>query len=145
MAARAAERLAGEYARLLAEAGPPVPGEDEYVAEDGTHAGHRTHVHPWHGAGVVTCSCGDFAGSFSFVLIGDAPDPEPCPVCTARGVPLGVIRATHPYVFRSGKWAKLVGTQDDPETGRRCYAVEFPDGMTDWWPVEDEAAGYEFR
>lgn len=41
------------------------------------------------------------------------------------------IRGTHPYVFRSGKWAKLVGTMDDPETGRRSYAVEFPDGATD--------------
>jgi hypothetical protein len=55
------------------------------------------------------------------------------------------IRGTHPYVFRSGKWAKLVGTQDDPETGRRNYAVKFPDGAVDWWPVDDKAAGYEFR
>jgi hypothetical protein len=54
------------------------------------------------------------------------------------------IRGTHPYVFRSGQWAELVGTQDDPESGRRCYAVKFPDGEVDWWPVEDEAAGYEF-
>lgn len=54
------------------------------------------------------------------------------------------IRGTHPYVFRSGEWAQLVGTQDDPETGRRNYAVKFPDGAVDWWPVDDKAAGYEF-
>ena len=55
------------------------------------------------------------------------------------------IRGTHPYVFRSGKWATLAGTMDDPETGRRSYAVIFPDGAADWWPVDDTAAGYEFR
>lgn len=54
------------------------------------------------------------------------------------------IRATHHYAFRSGEWAELVGTMDDPETGRRQYAVKFPDGATDWWPVDDTAAGYEF-
>jgi hypothetical protein len=55
-----------------------------------------------------------------------------------------LIRGTHPYVFRSGEWARLVGTVDDPGTGRRCYSVRFDDGATDWWPVGDEAAGYEF-
>lgn len=54
------------------------------------------------------------------------------------------IRGTHPYVFRSGEWAELVGTMDDPETDRRSYAVKFDDGAVDWWPVSDEAAGYEF-
>jgi hypothetical protein len=33
---------------------------------------------------------------------------------------------------------------DDPETDRRSYAVKFDDGAVDWWPVSDEAAGYEF-
>jgi hypothetical protein len=55
-----------------------------------------------------------------------------------------LIRGTHPYVFRSGRWARLVGTVDDPETGRRCYSVMFADGATDWWPVQDAAAGYQF-
>jgi len=54
------------------------------------------------------------------------------------------IRATHRYAFRSGEWARLTGTVDDPETGRRCYSVMFPDGATDWWPVGDDNAGYEF-
>jgi hypothetical protein len=54
------------------------------------------------------------------------------------------IRGTHPYVFRSGQWARLVGTVDDPETGRCCYSVVFEeDGATDFWPVDDTAAGYE--
>ena len=66
---------------------------------------------------------------------------------TAEGVTVTAtrIRGTHPYVFRSGQWARLAGTVDDPETGRRCYSVEFgEDGATDWWPVDDKAAGYEF-
>lgn len=33
---------------------------------------------------------------------------------------------------------------DDPETGHRCYAVKFPDGAADWWPVDDPDCGYEF-
>lgn len=60
------------------------------------------------------------------------------------GGPVGLMRATHRYAFRSGEWAALVGTMDAPETGRRCYAVKFPDGATDWWPVDDKDAGYEF-
>ncbi len=54
------------------------------------------------------------------------------------------IRGTHPYIFRSGTWARLIGTVDDPETGRRCYSVQFDDGETDFWPVDDMAAGYQF-
>ena len=55
-----------------------------------------------------------------------------------------LIRATHPDGFRSGEWAQLVGTMEDPETGRVCYAVKFGDGAADWWPVDDPAHGYEF-
>ena len=54
------------------------------------------------------------------------------------------IRGTHPYIFRSGEWASLVGVMNDPETGRPCYAVVFDDDAADWWPVDDPAAGYEF-
>lgn len=64
---------------------------------------------------------------------------------TAEAEAPRLIRGTHPYVFRSGKWAELVCTMDDPGKDRRCYLVRFPDGVHDWWPVEDEAAGYEFR
>jgi hypothetical protein len=52
------------------------------------------------------------------------------------------IRGTHPYMFRSGEWARLLTTVESH--GRDCYLVEFPDGATDWWPVGDEEAGYEF-
>ena len=57
------------------------------------------------------------------------------------------IRATHPYAFRCGEWAQLKGLTDlpgYPEGDRTCYLVEFEDGETDFWPVEDAAAGYEF-
>ncbi len=53
------------------------------------------------------------------------------------------IRGTHPYVFRSGDWATIRAVV--PGDGRECYLVEFPDGVTDFWPVDDHAAGYEFK
>jgi hypothetical protein len=55
-----------------------------------------------------------------------------------------LIRATDPRAFRYCMWARLAGTVDDPETGRRCYLAEFADGMTVLWPVDDEARGYQF-
>jgi hypothetical protein len=58
-----------------------------------------------------------------------------------------LIRATHPYAFRCGEWAELKGTTDlpgYPGGERRCYLVEFPDGTTDFWAVNDQDAGYEF-
>lgn len=59
----------------------------------------------------------------------------------------GLIRGTHPYVFRSGEWAKLCGTASlpgFPEGDRDCYLVEFPDSVSDFWPVADETHGFEF-
>ena len=92
MAARAAERRivteAEGAARLEAEAGAPLPGENEWVIDHGEHAGHRSHAHPWHGNGII-CSCGAVLGCFSIAVTGDEPEPEPCPVCIARGIPLG--------------------------------------------------------
>ena len=58
-----------------------------------------------------------------------------------------LIRATHRYAFRSGEWAGLKGITPLPgyrEGERPCYLVEFADAMTDFWPVEDPDAGYEF-
>jgi hypothetical protein len=52
------------------------------------------------------------------------------------------IRATHHYAFRSGQWARLVTTVPGPSGD--CYLVEFPDGVTDIWSVEDTGWGYEF-
>lgn len=53
------------------------------------------------------------------------------------------IRGTHHACFRSGDWAKLYGTTEID--GRECYLVRFPDGASDWWVVDDPAAGYEFK
>ncbi len=54
-----------------------------------------------------------------------------------------MIRGRHPYCFRSGQWAAVVGTVTI--NGRACYEVLFPDGMKDQWVILDEAADYEFR
>ena len=72
-------------------------------------------------------------------------DGQAAPAASGGGTARKLIRGTHRYSFRSGEWAELVGTMDDPETGRRCYAVMFGDGVADWWPVDDPDAGYEFR
>lgn len=53
-----------------------------------------------------------------------------------------LIRQTHPYGFRSGKWAILRCVVPGPD--RDCYLVEFADSVTDFWVVGDPAAGYEF-
>ncbi len=56
------------------------------------------------------------------------------------------IRAVQPEGFRAGEWARLRGTAalpGFPEGDRPCYLIEFPDGVTDFWPVE--GGGYEFR
>jgi hypothetical protein len=52
------------------------------------------------------------------------------------------IRTMHPYGFRSGQWATLLGERVC--RNRRCYVVRFGDGVTDFWPVADKAAMYEF-
>lgn len=54
------------------------------------------------------------------------------------------IRTNHHYGFRCGQWAKLLTTAPDPED-RDCYIVEFPDGKTDWWVVDDPDGQYEIR
>jgi hypothetical protein len=89
MAAAEAEQnrqAAEEHARLAAE-NPALADESEYVIDWGEHKGHRTHTHPWHGNGVI-CSCGACVGCFSIAISGDEPEPEPCSVCIARGIPL---------------------------------------------------------
>lgn len=53
-----------------------------------------------------------------------------------------LIRHTHPYGFRSGHWAVIRAVVPGPD--RDCYLVEFPDGVTDFWPVEDPSEPYEF-
>lgn len=62
---------------------------------------------------------------------------------------LPLIRANHRYAFRSGEWARIVGVSVQyPAIGvvpRICFDVEFLDGATDQWPVEDQGYQYEFR
>lgn len=54
------------------------------------------------------------------------------------------IRATHRHGFRNGEWARLLTTAPAPD-GTDCYVVEFSDGATDFWRVNDPDDPYEFR
>lgn len=54
-----------------------------------------------------------------------------------------LIRATHPYGYRTGEWAEV--RMVVPCRSRYCYLVEFPDKATDLWPVFDPDEHYEFR
>jgi hypothetical protein len=58
-----------------------------------------------------------------------------------------MIRATHPRAFRYGKWAEIAGTAILPFSGgdRPCYLVVFPDNVTDFWVVDDEAELEDYR
>lgn len=69
---------------------PLLAWEDPGPVQDGPHAGHRTHSHPWHGMHVVMCQCGATLGTGCVAIDPDSPpaEPGPCPVCTARGMPL---------------------------------------------------------
>lgn len=65
-----------------------------------------------------------------------------------------LIRANNSNAFHSGEWAKIIGISvvrpgdiggiNKPPTARICFAVEFINGDVDQWPVEDQAAEYEF-
>lgn len=53
-----------------------------------------------------------------------------------------MIRGIHPYSFRSGEWATIVGLVvcgKDYPGGRLNYMVMFDDGTVDYWPVCDES------
>lgn len=59
-----------------------------------------------------------------------------------------LIRGLHQDHFRSGQWAELKGIQMfTPRNlpAREVYAVEFEDGQTDLWPIEDPSNTYEFK
>lgn len=53
------------------------------------------------------------------------------------------IRSCHWAAFQSGTWAKILTIA--PSEERDCYVIEFPDGRTDYWPVDDPTAEYEFK
>lgn len=55
------------------------------------------------------------------------------------------IRATHVDRFRSGEWATVLRTEWANEPPRACFVVEFDDGVTDLWPVQDPWDPYEFQ
>lgn len=52
------------------------------------------------------------------------------------------IRSEHWAAYKSGEWGYVV--DELFMIGRPCYYVEWPDGKTDYWPVDDEDANYEF-
>lgn len=55
------------------------------------------------------------------------------------------IRGMNRNSFRSGEWARIVGVSCVGYPSRVCFDVEFLDGQTDQWAIEDRAAEYEFR
>lgn len=58
------------------------------------------------------------------------------------------IRSCHRYAYKSGQWATIVGITEicvHENERRGCYQLEWPDGATDDWAIEDPAASYEFR
>lgn len=58
-------------------------------------------------------------------------------------------RQTHQYSFRTGKWATVIGAAmikpDDDCELRPCFIVAFPDGVFDYWAIDDPDAMTEFR
>ena len=59
-----------------------------------------------------------------------------------------MMRAMHPYAFRSGEWAVVRGSALLPvragEPDRACWLVQFSDGATDFWAVDAPEYEYEF-
>lgn len=58
------------------------------------------------------------------------------------------IRSFHPWAYKSGEWATIVGVTEicvHENQQRGCYQLAWPDGATDDWAIEDPVAGYEFR
>ena len=65
------------------------------------------------------------------------------------GIPPGMtlIRARQHYGFRNGYWARLRAVMmlpGLPGGDRECYAVQFPDGVIDFWATGATEYGYEF-
>ena len=56
------------------------------------------------------------------------------------------IRSTHRYGFRNGQWAEVHDVRGHLRLDefRLVYAVVFPDGVYDLWPVYDPSDPYEF-
>lgn len=84
------ERQAAEAQAYFAAVNPPLEGEYPEAVAEGEHMGHREHSAPWHPWQTV-CQCGaTWTALACWALTGDEPlepEPGPCPVCVARGIP----------------------------------------------------------
>jgi hypothetical protein len=56
--------------------------------------------------------------------------------------PIRWIRSRHPSQFKSGEWGRVVNVLE--RRGQACFLVRFDDLSSDWWPVDDTEARYEF-
>lgn len=75
-----------------------------------------------------------------------AVDDELAALKSATVPPHMEIRATHPYGFRSGEWALVLGVgQMAGSEPRDSIIVQFSDGEIDTWPVKDPLDPYETR
>jgi hypothetical protein len=60
------------------------------------------------------------------------------------GGPATHVRHTHPFGFRAGEWAEILGVA--MAHGQLCWHVRFEDdGAEDLWVIVDELEPYEFR
>ena len=60
-------------------------------------------------------------------------------------VTLAYCKDDHPYAFRSGEYAEVVGVRMVKRGDwRHCYLVRFEDGEEDLWPVHDVSAKRTF-
>lgn len=50
-------------------------------------------------------------------------------------------RGTHNYSFKSGEWARVIGTAFK---NRMCFVVEYQDGTIDYTPIIDNK-NYELK
>lgn len=79
------ERLEDEDRAALSALNPAADGED-YIETAGPHRGHWSHINHDAHLGSVMCQCGALLGVYGYALTEDYR-PEPCPACTARGIP----------------------------------------------------------
>lgn len=54
------------------------------------------------------------------------------------------LRSMHPAAFRSGEWATIVGVMLHSR-GHVCFVVRFQDQMSDFMPIANAMARYQFR
>jgi hypothetical protein len=57
---------------------------------------------------------------------------------------LELIKSDNPYTFRPGRWARVIEYVKRRGDDRLCYLVRWNDGVTDYWPIFDNDAYYQF-